>query len=39
MGISEIEQLTAYMRAIAAAVPLGTIASKSDYTTAMGRKR
>ena len=35
MGISEMKQLTAHMRAIAAAVPLGAIAGEADYTAAV----
>lgn len=35
MGASDMKQLTAHMRAIAAAVPLGAIASKRDYTAAV----
>ena len=35
MGASEMKQLTAHMRAIAAAVPLGAIAGEADYTAAV----
>lgn len=35
MGATDMKQLTAHMRAVAAAVPLGAIASKRDYTTAV----
>lgn len=35
MGASEMKQLTAHMRAIAAAVPLGAIAGEADYIAAV----
>ena len=35
MGASEMKQLTAHMRAIAAAVPLGEIGGEADYTAAV----
>lgn len=35
MGASDMKQLTAHMRAVAAAVPLGAIADEGDYATAV----
>lgn len=35
MGASDMKQLTAHMRAIAAAVPLGAIADEADYAAAV----
>ena len=35
MGVSDMKQLTAHMRAVAAAVPLGAIARKRDYNAAV----
>ncbi len=35
MGVSDMKQLTAHMRAVAAAVPLDAIAGKRDYNAAV----
>jgi len=35
MGAAQMKQLTAHMRAIAAAVPLGAIGGEADYTAAV----